>query len=65
MTPIARPPNSGSEAVSMPIADRRRLSAEKAREQAVLHEDREAEGDQQRRQDVVAEHAVEQAGLQP
>ena len=58
------PPPSAIEAVSMAPAGSRRLSAENSLEQAVLDDDREAEGDEQRRQEVVAERAVEQHVLQ-
>ena len=64
MTPTAMPPPSGIEAVSSAPARRRWLSAEKSLQQPVLDDDRQAEGDEQRRQDVAPERAVEQHVLQ-
>ena len=60
MTPTATPPPSGIEAVSIAPASSRRLSAENASSSPFWIDDRQAEGHQQRRQDVAAERAVEQ-----
>ena len=64
MTPIAIPPPSGSEALWSAPTSRRRVSAENDFEQPVLHDDRQPESDQQRREDVAAERPIEQHGLQ-
>ena len=64
MMPTAMPPPSGSDAALERADLEPPAVGREGFEQPVLDDDRQAEGDQQRRQDVAAERAVEQERLQ-
>ena len=64
ITPTWMPPPTGMLATSIGAGAELAAVGGESFEQAVLDEDREPEGDEERRQDVLAERAVQHAALQ-